>query len=916
MRHVPGGTPAGPTAPDTMAAGPGGGRPTAPRPGGGTDPADGADRLVGRAAALLTRPGLVVLHGGPGAGRTHALRRLADAFHGPVFGGNALASLRSVPAFALSHALRVRLPAHDPALLVEAVRAVVRGGLLLVDDLQWADPVTVAALGPVAEHCRVAVALRTPHRLPDAAVAALRAAAAGWLAVAPLDAAGATALARTVAPGLAAPAVARVVRRAGGTPLAVTALARHAARHGTDGDPDRAAPTGTAPDGDPATTDRLAAPGGDRVDLDDDGGPGLDGGLDELTHAVATALADLSRPARTAMAALGLLGHPAPAALLGPGVAELTGAGLVTAAPDGTGVAAVSPYTAEVAAGLLDDQTRRDLHRRLADLVPPARAARHLAAAGEPAAAYRAAVTAATTASSAAHRADLLLFACDLPGVTPAPADRLAAARAALTAGRPAAAAAVLAGVDGAHAAATRAEALLQLGDLVGAAATAARIPEHAEPDLAAARDRITLLTRLAGDPSATAGESLAGLVARHGPAPTHPGLRAALAAAGAAARIPGWEAALATAASAAGTAGDTLAARWSAWLLVETLLADGRLTEAADAAGTAADACAADSAYGWQTRFLAARLWCEALTGGPGGDDVARRAGDLTDRTLPALARGYAVAAAALVEADGGLLAPARARLAATTGVPAPAGPVLDWVGREAAWLDGQPERAVAPPAADRAPLVDGLCRITARWAAHDGAAAPADDGHSRLPPVRRTLTAWTAPERFDAAAAAWRGLAVREEVRCLLARGLLADVPQRAVEALLAAEALAERAGLVVLLGRVRRALRRHAVRREERGPRAGTDLTDRERQVLRLVAAGAPSRRIAGQLGISAQTVETHIRAGMRKLGARTRTEAAARVLAQPVVGTARVPPPRPPEPAPGDAAVPLAHGGPTR
>ncbi|MFD0524010.1 helix-turn-helix domain-containing protein [Paractinoplanes durhamensis] len=43
------------------------------------------------------------------------------------------------------------------------------------------------------------------------------------------------------------------------------------------------------------------------------------------------------------------------------------------------------------------------------------------------------------------------------------------------------------------------------------------------------------------------------------------------------------------------------------------------------------------------------------------------------------------------------------------------------------------------------------------------------------------------------------------------------------------------------------------------------------------------GEPTRRIAGQLGISAETVDTHIRAGMRKLGARTRTEAAALAFA---------------------------------
>src|SRR5581483_1313240 len=106
-----------------------------------------------------------------------------------------------------------------------------------------------------------------------------------------------------------------------------------------------------------------------------------------------------------------------------------------------------------------------------------------------------------------------------------------------------------------------------------------------------------------------------------------------------------------------------------------------------------------------------------------------------------------------------------------------------------------------------------------------------------------------------------------------------LYAGTAEEAVPPLLRAEELAEQAGLVVLLGRARRALRRHAVRRETRGPRAGAELTERERDVLRLVAQGEPTRRIAGLLGISRETVETHIRAGMRKLGARTRTEAAA-------------------------------------
>lgn len=84
-------------------------------------------------------------------------------------------------------------------------------------------------------------------------------------------------------------------------------------------------------------------------------------------------------------------------------------------------------------------------------------------------------------------------------------------------------------------------------------------------------------------------------------------------------------------------------------------------------------------------------------------------------------------------------------------------------------------------------------------------------------------------------------------------------------------------------MLAGRARRALRRHRIHRDTRSPRSGSQLTRRETDVLRLVAAGEPTRRIAGQLGISAETVDTHIRAGMRKLGARTRTEAAALAFA---------------------------------
>src|SRR6266545_2599065 len=256
-------------------------------------------------------------------------------------------------------------------------------------------------------------------------------------------------------------------------------------------------------------------------------------------------------------------------------------------------------------------------------------------------------------------------------------------------------------------------------------------------------------------------------MLAAHGDPPQHLGLRAAAAAVRAAGRAPSWEYGLASAAATAGAGGDALAARWSAWLLVETLAADGRLAEAAQAARAAAQACAADLAYSWQTRFVAAELWCTALRG-DGIDEVVRRAGDLTDRTLPALARAYAVAAASLAEADGGLLAPARARLAGLGASSSSAAAALDWVAREAAWLDGQPDLATAPAtSAGAPPLVDGLRRITARWAAYD-----ASDG--QLPAAETALarpgTAWPAARRSAACSptACWKATPSGRSRRC----------------------------------------------------------------------------------------------------------------------------------------------------
>src|SRR6476661_2791482 len=65
---------------------------------------------------------------------------------------------------------------------------------------------------------------------------------------------------------------------------------------------------------------------------------------------------------------------------------------------------------------------------------------------------------------------------------------------------------------------------------------------------------------------------------------------------------------------------------------------------------------------------------------------------------------------------------------------------------------------------------------------------------------------------------------------------------------------------------------------VLRPARARRAG-QLTRREQESLRLVAMGMTTAAAAGQLGISPETVRTHVRNAMNKLGARTRAQAIA-------------------------------------
>ncbi len=116
------------------------------------------------------------------------------------------------------------------------------------------------------------------------------------------------------------------------------------------------------------------------------------------------------------------------------------------------------------------------------------------------------------------------------------------------------------------------------------------------------------------------------------------------------------------------------------------------------------------------------------------------------------------------------------------------------------------------------------------------------------------------------------WVAHTLYEFGRTLSMRGHLGDEPRASV-LLSEAATLAERIGMAALLART------HAL--GAAAPWSGTppdDLSWREVEVLRLVAAGLSNREIGQQLSISGHTVANHVRSILRKTGAANRTEAA--------------------------------------
>jgi DNA-binding CsgD family transcriptional regulator len=132
-------------------------------------------------------------------------------------------------------------------------------------------------------------------------------------------------------------------------------------------------------------------------------------------------------------------------------------------------------------------------------------------------------------------------------------------------------------------------------------------------------------------------------------------------------------------------------------------------------------------------------------------------------------------------------------------------------------------------------------------------------------------------AVQRFENAGMRLETAATRLE----LAEALSTQAPETAVSEARAAHSAATDLGAIHLADRAAALLRQLGVKGQT-GPKGVGDLTKREAEVLNLIAQGLTNSAIAERLFISEKTAANHVSNILTKLGAQTRTEAAAHLL----------------------------------
>ena len=821
----------------------------------------GRDAELEAVAGALADEKAVLVVGEPGIGKTALLRAAALARGRPAFEGGGLAPLSWMSYLALTRALRRELPDADPVATASKVAQAVGGATLIIDDLQWIDDQTIGVLEALSGHIALLAALRSGSSTDQLRVRLVR---IGFrlIELAELAPPAAAALVRGRRPDLRDAALEEVIAHARGNPFLLEELAL---------------------------------------------GPGDSPSL-RLT--LGARLRDLSAGATEALQRLALLERPADASLLGGHATELLDSAIVTQTAEGFVLR--HALLAEAALAELDDPARRALHAELADWLPSAgESARHHHAAGNRAAARERALEAAVSSARPIERARHLGIAA-LNAEDYDDALRIRAATALNRAGDFRLAAEVAAEIRGEQPA-VRAEAELLLSqasrrlrdidaawrhverglELVGGVGgrlegrlliERARLHSYSwsAAALEDARRGFALLSSNGGpDPESMSVLAVALYV--DGSPECLPAFRAAHEAAqlaedpAVAAEALGWEIGahqafgdpataleLARAAETrVGAFGDGPAVRGLRWVQAHVELF-----------------CAGD--YG-RSRELH-----EALLENP----VAL--GEVVDRVRP----NYALTLADLgrdVDADAALR-----RMESSTASD-DGRELAMYVRAEIEWLAGRSRGAAecARSALEAYPCGGFTMALQAvlAWACLDlgePVAGPTTTAirlpasHGWITQVRaiealaRPRGAAEAERLFDDAADQLAGVSVRDELRCRWGAGeaaARAGALDRARERLADVERRAAARDLEPLLARIRRSLRQAGARRTVSSSPAYGRLTPREREVLALVARGHTSAQIATRLGVERSTVESQVGSAMRKLGARSRAQAAA-------------------------------------
>lgn len=814
---------------------------------------------VARLCATLSRDQSIAVVGPSGIGKSTLLRLSAQRQGGKVFVGEALSSLRWMSYLPLIRAVGPPPEGSDASGVAHHVIDTVGTTMLMLDDLQWADPSTLSILPMIAGSVRLLLGVRTEDRGTEAAETAARTCGAMCVRLDRLPEAVASAFLRSLNPDLSEGQLSVVLAEAEGLPFLLEELASNDS-------------------------------------------PTLLASLDQR-------LAPLGQEARDGLACLALLGRPADASLVGPSVSALIEAGLVREVD--AQVRLRHDLIGAKVLSLLDPVHQRALHRELAAQVPWAEAARHHLAAGDIPRTRKAALRAADLAPFPSERARDLILAVDAgaAGSCSTPDERdldllLLAVDAFLEAGETAEAHDVLNRFDDRRRPEVelrRARLRWQSGDPEGARVAALRGLTSARGtgtpvEVALRLEEVKYSIRVAfdgGEAMSLAQEAwaLASALGSHE--------ARALTALGSASLVAGtdqWFKHLEAAIERAEHDADPEAGFEASNALVAARMLAGDRAIARSTATHAAQKAHKLGRRRWEEQFTITANFLAVLAGNCG---VVAEWGRQFVRPHLTTAVQIAYAAYALALADLGFERDALKVLAEGHAIKAGDDSglsLLRWAEAETHWLASRPREALE--AADACLEVSGgnlptrpLAQVVRSWAEYDLGLQPRvvdAEGWAFASAAKQESEGVVAlaagdPEaalgHFDASAAAAHDtprFALRSQWGRAEALRLVGDTAGAAT-CLLALESAAAKSGLQAIRGRALKSLRAAGYPPTELRSDPSR-VTQRQHEVLVLVAAGHTSAEIAVLLGVQSATVESHVRAAMERLGARTRQQAA--------------------------------------